>query len=158
MKIIFLDFDGVIMTYRTAYCRTSGYPENHIYTEDSGRWGLIDPIACQFLHNICKRYHIAIVVSSSWRCHIENCMHKLQEANLFEFLHEDWRTEVSGDKRGMQVADWLKMHPDIKNYRIIDDDFGSPINDEQDKALMLCDTFDGLGGREMKQLLEWARV
>jgi hypothetical protein len=157
MRVIFLDFDGVIMTYRTAYCRTSAYPVNYVYNEASeGKWGMIDPIACQFLHNICKIGKIAIVISSTWRCNPENCMRKLKEANLFEFLHEDWRTEQSDAKRGVQVANWLKMHPDVKSYRILDDDFGTAINTEQERVLVQCDTFDGLGGREMKKLLEWA--
>src|ERR1700761_6226688 len=112
MKVIFLDFDGVFMTYRTAYCRTSGFPKNHIYEDRNfGKWGMVDPIACQFLYNICKRHKIAIVISSSWRTSNISCMEKLKEANLFEFLHSDWKTEISGDKRGIQVRNWLKMHP-----------------------------------------------
>jgi len=141
-----LDFDGVIITYRT---QIMDFKLNY--------WGAIDPVATQFLHNICKEGNISIVVSSSWRANKDACFNKLKEANLFQFLHSDWQTEQSEEGRGVQIDNWLKAHPEVKEYIILDDvDYDMLPDQIKNNHFILCDSVDGMEYEAMKKVKKWA--
>jgi hypothetical protein len=103
-----------------------------------------------------------IVVSSTWRL---NCAtpdndgselgQKLGEHGLRNFLFRpSWRTPSGGQCRGEEIAAWLKAHPEITDYMIIDDDSdmlpGQP--------LVKTHGHDGMSGQDMLHLLKWAEV
>lgn len=108
MKIIFLDFDGVI---RVAL---------------EGGW--IGPDAAQFCQDrmrslawACDATGARIVVSSDWRtaenrAEIEDHL----SPHLSGYLHEDWATPICG-KRWNEVQRWLLRHPEVSDYAILED-------------------------------------
>lgn len=100
MKIIFLDIDGVLCTYRT------GVHQYDIYETNWLNW-------------FCKVADIKIVISSSWR--------KITPKAWFDLvfgknLHDDWKTGDDPDGwRGNEIQEWLDSH-EVEDYLIIDDD------------------------------------
>lgn len=108
MKVIFLDYDGVIRL------------------PPDGDW-VCQPASeyCQarmkMLAFVCRDYDAKIVISSDWR-HMES-----EEVNrhnlapyLTPFLHSDWRTTVTG-RRWNEVQEWLTRHPKVGSYSILED-------------------------------------
>jgi hypothetical protein len=150
VRVIFLDFDGVIMTYRT------------LMASEVMGWSNADPdpMLCALLRRVCAT-GVGIVVSSSWRDAEETCKAKLKEGDLLRFLHDDWRTPhmyqdgQSAGSRSREVADWLTRHPEVADYRILDDDHFQ-WTPEQTARWIECSAYDGMPAMAMKDLAEWA--
>jgi hypothetical protein len=156
-RVIFLDFDGVIITPR-ACTALDPIKRGEICAKIANR---ADPVAVAAIAAVCAT-GVRIVVSSSWRKMEEQCRHILRENGLEQFLHPDWRTRDDRyvgpggklDRRGDQIADWLAAHPEVRSYRILDDsDEMLPL---QSPYFVLCHAYDGLGYYHIKKLLEWA--
>jgi len=146
MKILFLDFDGVILHYRTLIA------SEHLGHSNADP----DPMLCALLRRACA-LGMRIVVSSTWRSSEKQCKAKLLAGGLLEFLHPDWRTADYGESRSKEIADWLAAHPEIVDYRIADDDdfHWTP---EQRAKWLECSPYDGMRAMDMKELAEWAGV
>lgn len=143
-RVIFLDYDGCTLTLRTMLA--------------SGKPGFssapFDPITCRVLERVC-RTGISIVVSSTWR-EGPRWRDKLEEAGLMEFIHPTCPITPSLNcDRSIEINDWLSTHPEVTDYRIIDDDHFN-WTPEQIPKWIQCEPHDGLGGREMAALMEWA--
>jgi len=110
MKILFLDFDGVLN------CRTSDVDETGFLGLDSSRKALIE--------RICKKTNCKVVISSSWRL-----THSLTELkNFFKNYEIDILDETPVNEkvvpfyhRGVEIKKWLDNHNDIQQYVILDD-------------------------------------
>lgn len=157
MRIIFLDIDSVIITWRSHFARPDWSKKSWIHP---------DPVICNFLINLIKMSEtpLRIVVSSSWRFNEQDTKDLFSLIGLLKYWHDDWRTTVYEEQggaiaqartRGSEIAEWLSRHPEVKDYRIIDDDTDMLPN--QFDKFIKCDGWDGLGGREMKQLIDWSR-
>ena len=117
MKIVFLDFDGVLCTRRAQIA--AGDFENSQPSLDVtavqmvGRLAEVDPT-------------LRFVISSDWRevYSREEIEAQLQQAGFIGKLHDDWRTPKSGAKRGDQVKAWLDQHPEVTGFVCIDDHKG----------------------------------
>ena len=136
MKVIFLDFDGVLCTGRQAYA--------------SGEIGVIsglDPVALGFLDRICKDYNIKIVISSTWR--IGDSRRNFYEifgcagyVNLAKSLHDDWATKSLPDKdRGHEIEEWLSVN-ECDGYLILDD--ATDMLDYQKPFFVNTDSMNGM--------------
>lgn len=99
MKIIFLDIDGVVTSARVG-------------------WFHFDENAVNFIKWLTEKGDCKVVISSGWRhAHSQKFF-----AEHFD-LHEHWRTpSVPNRKRGEEIDVWLKQHPEIMGYVILDDD------------------------------------
>lgn len=104
MKIIFLDFDGVIVTAHTRY--------------HSG-----DPYCVHLLNRVIKKTEAKIVVSSSWRvgCTVEELQTELKGWGVDGEVI-DKTPHIHRVIRGLEIDQWLREHPDVKSYVILDDD------------------------------------
>lgn len=122
MKVIFLDFDGVITTVLS-------------------NWKL-DKKKMDMVKQICDATGAKIVVSSSWRRYtieqtIELITTKQKEKHCQHFLYPEYiiditarmygfksgnREEHFGLYRGVEIEQWLSEHQDVTNYVILDDD------------------------------------
>lgn len=149
MKIIFLDFDGVILTLRTCVAH------------DKRGWSNAapDPVLVNVIKRCCNQ-GVRIVVSSTWRTHEASCHAKLEEAGLLNFLHADWRTiefysPEAALSRAVEIKEWLARHPEVEDFRILDDDTWM-WTDKQKERFLKCDAEDGASARVMMALLEWA--
>ncbi len=120
--ILFLDIDGVL--------------NNHHRMHTSKGTQFLCPIACGRLIEMVERVGVQIVLSSTWRKHPED-VEFLRCAGILDCAHEDWRTPhglfniigsvgeepiYSSAQRGDEIADWLKRHPEVETYAIVDDD------------------------------------
>jgi len=147
MKIIFLDFDGVLLT-----CRTRLGSNGRSFSDCPP-----DPLACGLLQRICKA-GCQIVVSSTWR-ETANWRSKLVEGCLEAFLHpEDPTTpclHAFGTRsRPKEIEDWLERHPEVTDYRIVDDDAWEWFPGQEEHWVQ-CDPANGLQSSEMHDLIAW---
>ena len=116
-NIIFLDIDGVLNNNRTM----SSAPSGCIGIGNS----LLDN-----LYHIVKETNAKIVLSSTWKkdwdrnpnkCKPDGLYlnKKLRQKNIFIFDKID--DNISLSKRGCAINKYLKQHPEIKHYLILDD-------------------------------------
>jgi hypothetical protein len=159
MYVLFLDFDGVIVTWKAYAAR-----------EDWDKFGHpVDFTTVKFLERFFfygTQYNdLKLVISSSWRFDENACKAVLEKGGLLKYLHEDWCTTLypqpaygeesilASLNRGSEVMEWIKRHPEVKEYRILDDDDSGM---EQHKhSYIKCDGCDGLSGPDMRRLVVW---
>jgi hypothetical protein len=158
MRIIFLDIDGPIINYRTHYVYSTKFLTGPV--EDT-EWKHPDPVISNLLFRICNgNPNIKLVICSSWRVNEQDCRELFGRMGIEQFLHEDWRTVLStelavqniiyGGERYHEIKEWLLNHPDVTDYRIIDDEWEFP----EDKILR-ADTNNGLPANQIKKLIDW---
>lgn len=149
MKVVFLDFDGVInrMELDSNGHLVTKYPADGIVNNEQ---------AIRFLNALCKMVDAKIVVSSSWK---DCCDTKavLYNSGL------DHNIEVLGstpkmDKRSEEIKAYLDTHPEIESYVVLDDD-AVDID-----YLVRCNPALGFNIEEFKQALQilctttWAKL
>lgn len=115
MKVLFLDFDGVL----------------NLWPKPS-RDCKFDKKSCINLEFLLNKVHdLNIVVSSAWRSHgLESVRETLKENGIDPRRviditgHE--QSPDDDNHRGYQVQCWLDRHKDVKSFAIVDDesDFG----------------------------------
>lgn len=163
MKVIFLDFDGVLNSAAS------------FVLEDRKREGLskkdkdkIGPI-CQTLCHVCTSNfqlildhfpEMKVVISSTWReiFDLEWLKKKLQSYGIDSSRVIDKTPVAFGGIRGQEIAMWLEKHPEVKVFAIIDDNHigngfeedGRVIKTTWDTGLTLqrvYETIEVLGGK-----------
>jgi len=123
MRVVFLDFDGVLNNSSSMFTNTymPGALAERLINANP------DPVSVKLLDYLLIHTDARIVVSSSWRngcrSHLE-----LQEIlrDAFKLTHWDrvigmtqYSTRVI---RGVEIDNWVQAHPEITHYVIIDDD------------------------------------
>lgn len=120
MKVIFLDFDGVLNVI----------PQGH---DDFG--GIFHPEFVENLGKILEETGAKLVISSTWR-HMgliklnEMWKHRGYPGEIIGITPDlRWRTrpdklETNEEEysRGDEIESWLNLHPEVTNYVILDDD------------------------------------
>lgn len=143
MKIIFLDFDGVISTYEK-------------------KWR-IDMKKLELLKEIVDKTDAKIVVTSSWKrgftevddfikSFYTNPRNKdLNNATIFDWFANSIY-DITGHNsswRGDGIQRWIDKHnEEIESYVILDDD--SDFRDNQLFNFVQTDTYEGITSREVK--------
>lgn len=140
-KVIFLDFDGPISNYRTAL--QTGYHDE------------FDPVAVEALDHICVTSGAKIVCSSS-RTHKNSRASFWENKRLFERagfdmrnMHEDWSCWDAWIGRTKSIEEWLKNHPEITHYAIIDDDIVDLPN------FIHIDAYNGMMLKDFEKVAEY---
>lgn len=143
MKVIFLDFDGVISTYEK-------------------RWRF-DIEKVELLKEIVDKTDAKIVVSSSWKRgftevdkFITSFYNRPKNKDLKNSTIFDWFanavydiTDNDGSWRGDEIQRWIDKHEDeIESYVILDDD--SDFHDNQLFNFVQTDSYEGITSREVK--------
>ena len=131
MKVIFLDFDGVITT-----------PHSHWH---------IDRSKVKLVKKICNETGARVVVSSSWRPRLDQSQSKIdawKERRLPKELGDlvIGVTPSIGGARGCEIKAWLEHHPGIEEYVILNDD--DDMLEEQLFRFVETDFVCGLTNRE----------
>lgn len=127
MKVLFLDFDGVLNSNR--------YYEQH--KNDSETGVVIDPVRLGYLRQIVEATGAKIVLSTSWREHWQpdeaSCGAAGREINrIFGeqglSVYDKTEGRQMGEKpydarveRGGEITRWLEAHPQVTDYVVIDD-------------------------------------
>ena len=143
MKIIFLDFDGVISTYEKGW--------------------RFDVEKIELLKEIVDKTDAKIVVTSSWKRgftevdkFIKSFYNKPRNKDLKNVTIFDWFaksiydiTDNNGSWRGDEIQRWIDKHnEEIESYVILDDD--SDFRDNQLFNFVQTDTYEGITSREVK--------
>lgn len=120
MKIIFLDFDGVIVTLESMFSRRfEGKLKEGGISHDP-----LSYLAVHFLNDIIEETGAKVVVSSVWR--MGNTEQELQNIlNKAGFKGEViGRTPIRHIERGLEIQEWMDNHADlnIESFVILDDD------------------------------------
>lgn len=133
MKVIFLDFDGVINSHQSAHFwhnkRDQSKWENELY--ESWKGTLFEyiaqefcPIAMSNVEELIRRVpDVKVVVSSTWR--LGETVESLKKIVAPAKLIADAIISVtpSGGKiRGEEIQAWLNANPGVLDFVIIDDD------------------------------------
>lgn len=159
LKIIFLDIDGVLCTRRS-----------HLAYAGGGIWSHWDPTACALLKKVLDKHEAKLVISSTWRRkqHQQLLTDRLHEHGLYKYLltgemkgsHTPFDiVEDSGNPfrqkatRGREIDHFLKFHPHITDYRILDDD--SDMLEYQKRFFIHTDGNEGMTAQNMRDLLDW---
>ena len=111
-KILFLDFDGVMLTEKSR--------EQHGY-------GVLDPDACALVKKLCEQSGAKIVVCSSWlHADDRDVQQMMERAGLSPYLHADWRIadgqDVQAIDKGTFIEQWAKDHDLKRKDAVILDD------------------------------------
>lgn len=143
MKVIFLDFDGVLNSHQSATFwhnkRDQSKWENEMYASWTGtlREYIAQefcPIALSNLEELVRSVPgVKIVVSSTWRLGetpetLAKILHPskivgdaiIDTTPSFRWIKGN--QELGKATRGHEIQDWLDRHPEVTHYVIIDDD------------------------------------
>lgn len=117
MKIIFLDFDGVLNSEK--------------YIRSCGHHGVVlDPSRMKLLSQLIISTDAKIVLSTSWREHWDNDKSKCDETGLLinKIFAEyglsifDKTPKLRSDRED-EMKMWLEQHQEVTNFVVLDDAF-----------------------------------
>jgi len=141
MKVLFLDFDGVL----------------NIWPAPS-RSGIFHKPSCTNLEYLIGEVpELRIVISSAWRMlHTLEELKRILKSNSIDSsrvigVTGNEQSPNSNEHRGFQIECWLKRHPNVKTFAIVDDetDMGA-----LKSKLVKTDRFIGLTQENVEKLLE----
>jgi hypothetical protein len=137
MRVIFLDIDGVVTS-----ARDNGFED-------------FNPNVVHWLTFICEQSDAKIVISSTWRF---NTTKEFWETIFPNCIHDDWQTPKAkmDGIRGYDVDAWLKRHPEVVQYVILDDD--ADFHDHQKPHLIQTDPYNGMLFNSLMDLKERLKV
>ena len=141
MKIIFLDFDGVMDTaYYDLILRKNGLPEKDNYGV------LFDPNCIKNLKHIIDNTGADIVVSSSWKEDMgyEEILKMWEDRRLPGFVTDVTPTLFRCNNRGDEIDAWLNDCNTECQYVIIDDLRACNFNEHQIPRLLIVNPYNGL--------------
>ncbi len=135
-RVLFLDFDG---------CFHASSPDAPAADREPFTWL---PILVELLASYTD---VGLVVHSTWRyTHEHNEIRALLGALSGQFLSTTPRAP-----RQESLLWWLQMHPQVVDYRVIDDD-PREFDDELAGKLILCPPLDGLRDAKVQaQIRDW---
>lgn len=151
MKVIFLDFDGVITTYKSQY--------------------RLDEEKMKLIKRICNKTGAKIVISSSWRrWTLEDTIKDITDTSrwgvpvpftpikkvvgvtsrVYAFKNDDVQHHCRVP-RGVEIKMYLDEHTDIDNYVILDDDADMLL--EQAPYFIKTDAIEGLSEEDAEKAI-----
>lgn len=137
-KVLFLDFDGVI-------CVWDKVKRDSFFVEEK----------MSLIEKFCLDNDVKIVISSDWRYIDESAIEDNLSAGLISLLHLDPYTPVTGH-RWNEIQRWLKEHPEVGQFVIIDDFEGhfEGCPPEIRERLVICPSKEGVSIRHFYELEE----
>ena len=141
MKIIFLDFDGVMDTsYYDHILSKEGKPGNDEYG------AVFDPYCIRNLKRIIEETEADIVVSSSWKYMMsyQDFLNMWKDRGLPGFITDVTPNPVDRRKRGDEIDAWIEEFKTECQYVIIDDLEANNFNEHQIPRLLIVNPFFGL--------------
>lgn len=126
MNIIFLDVDGPLIPGRMYYAKSKS-----TFRESANQF-LWDPIAVRMIMELCTKHKAKVVFSTSHNeIEYSDMRRKADYNGLFShLLHHHNRTEfrVSCYNKKDAIVQWLREHPEVKYWVLIDDEEIMPSN------------------------------
>lgn len=145
-NIVFLDIDGVV---NNLYIDESLEPK--YFSESDGK--VSNEQAVRWLNKLCLEADAHIVITSTWRhAGLEICRECLYNSGLDRRIHIiDATPTFWGKERGYEIKQWLKSHPEVKKFVILDDD--TDMKPYMDR-LVKCDSTKGFLAEEYFKALD----
>lgn len=103
MKVLFLDIDGVVNCVKT--------------TQRHGPFVGIDPAMAERVKRIIKETGCEVVLSSTWR--LTDSSRAEVQKKVCDFI--DVTASLPSNFRGSEIDVWMRDHPEIERYAILDD-------------------------------------
>ena len=155
MKIIFLDFDGVMVTDRYQAQLTDS---NSPLRDDYG--AKFDPVCVENLRRIIDSTDADIVVISTWKMEMGlDDIQKMWDARQLPGKVIGVTPDIDPVHRGNEIAAWLNAYGEECQYAIIDD---CPILDffreEQLPHLFKVDERTGLDEKTVTKVIELLKL
>lgn len=122
MRVIFLDYDGVLNRIDPPHYKTPETMVGEIMT-------MAEPELISRLNLLVERTGTEIVLSSSWR-HMPDWREAMKASGIVKPLldrtprysdHKKYGIHHIDLCRGHNIQDWLDAHPEVTRYAIIDD-------------------------------------
>ena len=152
MKVIFLDFDGVMDTaYYDNYLNYMGLPEKD-------KQGVVfDPDCIANLRRIIDETGADIVVSSTWKDFMtyKEILEMWEYRKLPGFVTDT--TPTCSRKRGDEIDSWLEECNTECEYVIIDDMDETQFNEHQYDRLFVVNPYDGLNEQTAEKVIQLFR-
>ena len=153
MKIIFLDYDGVVNNL--VFHDINGEPDFYCpdFGDDNKRC-VNDFQAIAWLNKICREFNCEIVVTSTWRGNPDYAQY-LYRAGLNKNIKVIGRTKhldhIDHETRVREITLWIEEHEnyEIDDFIILDDDSDMWILHDH---LIQTDTIRGLGYYEYEKI------
>lgn len=136
MKAIFLDVDGVL--------NSDDYMNKIKDKKVIGIENDIDKELVKKIVDVANKTNSTIVLSSSWRYNTSS-FRSLQQLFMTFNAYLD-QTPTCGNKRGIEIKKYLRKHPFIKDYVILDDEVFDSFDDELMKHFIKIGTSNGING------------
>lgn len=145
MRILFLDFDGVVNTpmwdSKTHHCRFNQPTDGKVNNVQAVQW----------VSSFCAKYDYKIVITSSWRIDAIDCRECLKNAGLWDDVEIlDATPYLPYSTRGDEINYWLAQLDEPVNYLILDDD--DDFTPEQHAHLIQTDSQIGVTIHTYNQL------
>lgn len=116
MKVLFLDIDGVL--------NSVDFSQKQVRRSLLADTSQIDPVACAKIKNLVKAVpDLKIVISSTWRklFSLEELTKELEAKGIPSVIISATPV-IHNTIRGEEIKDWLKDHPEVSKFAIVDDD------------------------------------
>jgi len=155
--VLFLDIDGVLLAGRH-------WRDGHQARYPGKATKTVPPEMQWPMNELWRRAPHRIVVSSTWR-RDDHCRDHLRAAGIVAPFHDDWRTPSGPVTRtdsipmslrlrpansDREIADWLRRHPEVARYAIVDDD--NDMLDEQRPYFVRTEFEEGLTAAHVDRL------
>ena len=153
MRVVFLDFDGVITTLKSRY---------HL-----------DPEKMELVKRIVDATDAKIVITSSWRRFtLEDTIKSITDtssphvgenpfvpieavigvtARMYGFKYSDPKKHYS-IPRGVEIERWINEHPEVEQYVILDDDCDMLYY--QRNNFVHTDTYNGISEADVEKAIK----
>lgn len=151
MKIIFLDFDGVMVTDRYQAQLTA---VNSPLRDEYG--AKFDPVCVENLRHIIDATDAGIVITSTWKMEMGlDGILQMWDARNLPGKVIGVTPDIDPIHRGDEVQAWLDANPGAVRYAIIDDTpFLNFFNEEQLPHLFKVDERTGLDEKTVTKVIE----
>lgn len=131
MKVLFLDFDGVLNNAGSFLYEHNRRKRDEKRSKQPGEKGIpgqVNETFCNVnaanLQMVLDKYKdLKIVISSTWRTMftLEWLKAKLEEYHIDSTNVIDKTPDRKDGERGLEIKQWLDQHPEVTHYIIVDD-------------------------------------
>ena len=158
MKVLFLDIDGVL----NCMCPAPLQDNNDWIDLDEWRYGFNPDLVARLRHVIANT-DCRIVISSSWRHHIDYAPYQ-PGRNWRDVLAEKLRRnqadliigETPSDpkgQRGREIEEWLKTH-EVESYCVVDDEVVDILPYIDNSKVVKTDMTVGLTSEDTQRIID----
>ena len=150
MRVIFLDIDGVLNSEEW-----DKYVQSFTYGARFNSCYLLSQEMILRLQNVVFQTNAEIVLTSSWRTDVQALNALTKQLSLYHLCLRDTTLYSTYNTRADDIHEWLRSHPDVRSYVIVDDYDDGFSNDEVLVAhFVQTNYFQGLTSEEAEKIVE----